>query len=211
MFPARRLGTLVVGLLAATALTTAPADAGPAVPVNCSGGPVEIRTDDLTYDLNGTCGVVRVLADDVVVRMPTATRVVVRGHRNTVVTKSVGTLGVQGRHHEVRTVSVQHLRVASPDTAVEIEGLVETARLGGRGARVTADRVSTLRVPGARNTLRTGHGFDASIGGNANTVRFRRLESLVVTGNDNAAGVRRGETSVRNDGRGNRISVARRS
>ena len=209
MFPARRLGTLAAGLLVATG-PSAPADAGLAVPVDCSGGPVEISTDDLTYDLDGTCGVVRVLADDVTVRMPTATRVVVRGHRNTVVSKSIGVLVVRGRHHEVRPVSVRHLRVASPGTAVEVEGLVETARLGRRGATVTADRVFTLRAPGNGNTLRAGSGYDASIGGNANTVRFRRLESLVVTGDDNAVRVRRGATAVRNEGRGNRISVARR-
>ena len=210
MFPARRLGTLAAGLLVATGLTSAPADAGVAVPVSCSSGPVEIRTDDLTYDLDGTCGVVRVLADDVTVRMPTATRVVVRGHRNTVVAKSIGVLVVRGRHHEVRPVSVRHLRVASPGTAVEVEGLVETARLGRRGATVTADRVLTLRAPGHHNTLRAGNGYDASVGGNANTVRFRRLESLVVTGDDNAAVVTRGSTAVRDSGSDNRIRVNRR-
>jgi len=209
VFP-RRLGTLTAGLLVATGLTSAPADAGVAVPVNCSSGPVEIRTDDLTYDLDGTCGVVRVLADDVTVRMPTATRVVVRGHRNTVVAKPIGVLVVRGRDQEVRPVSVRHLRVASPGTAVEVEGLVETARLGRRDATVTADRVFTLRAPGNGNTLHAGSGYDASVGGIANTVRFRRLESLVVTGDDNAVRVRRGETTVRNEGRGNRISVAHR-
>lgn len=204
-----RIGALAAGLLV-LGLTSAPADAEPAVPVNCSSGPVEITIDDLTYDLNGTCGVVRVLADDVTVRMSTATRLVVRGHRNTVVAKPVTRLVVLGRDHEVRTVSARHLKVASPGTAITVEGLVEAGRLGGRRATVTADRVSTLHVPGAHNTLRTGSGYDASIGGNTNTVRFRRLESLVVAGGDNRVRVSRGSTAVRNDGRGNHISVARR-
>ena len=210
MFPARRLAALGASTLLALGLTSAPAEAGLAVPVNCSQSPVELRWDDTTYDLNGTCGVVKVLADDVIVRMPTATELVVRGHRNTVVSKSLGTMVVRGRGHDLRTPSVRVLDVASPGTAVAVDGLAETTRLRGRGATVAADRVLTLRAPGRNNTLHTRRGYDATVGGDANTLRYRRLDSLVVTGDDNAVRVRRGETAVRDDGRGNRIAVARR-
>ncbi len=205
----RRLATVTASLLVALGLGSAPAEAGVAVPVDCSHRTVELRWDDVTYDLDGTCGVVRVLADDVVARIPTATRVVVRGHGNTVVTKSVDTLVVRGRQQEVRPTAARVLRVASPRTTVEVAGLVESARLGGRRTTLTADRVYAVRTPGAHNTLRTGRGYDASVGGDGNTLRYRRLDSLVVTGDDNSVGVRHGGTTVRDAGRGNRIRVQR--
>jgi len=206
----RRLTALAATLLVALGLGTVPAQAGLAVPVDCDGDPVVLRWDDLTYELRGTCGVVKVLADDVTVRMPTGRRVVVRGHRNTVVSKSLTTLVVRGRRHEVRPTSVQRLDVASRGSLVAVEGLLENARLGGRGATVRAERTSTLRVPGRHNTMRSRFGYDVTVGGNANRVRYRRLDALVVHGDDNLVRVRRGETSVRNDGHGNRIRVARR-
>ena len=210
MSSARRLTALGASLLVALGLTSAPAEAALPVPVNCAQSPVELRWDDVTYDLNGTCGVVKVLADDVTVQMPTATRLVVRGHRNTVVARPVGTLVVRGEDHEVRTPSVRSLTVASPGTRVAVAGLAERARLAGRRAVVTADRVLTLRAPGRHNELRAERGVDATLGGDANSVHYRRLDSLVVTGDDNAVRVRRGGTGVRDDGRGNRITVARR-
>lgn len=211
MIPARRLAALAAGLPLALGLASTTAEATVAVPVNCSSGPVEITTDDLTYDLDGNCGLVRVLADDVTVRMPTATRLVVRGQRNTVVAKPVTTLVVRGRGHDVRPVSVRTLRVASLRSEVSVDGLAETVRLGGRGATVTADRVLTLRAPGSHNTLRTGRGYDATIAGDANTVRYRQLDDLAVTGARNVVRVRRGATSVDERGGSNRVSVARRS
>ena len=210
MSPARPLAALGASLLLSLGLTSAPAGAGLPVPVSCAQSPVELRWDDVTYDLNGTCGVVKVLADDVTVQMPTATRLVVRGQRNTVVAKPIGTLVVRGGDHDLRTRSVRSLRVSSPGSRVSVAGLAEHARLAGRGATVTADRVLTLRAPGRHNTLRAERGVDATVGGDANTVRYLRLDSLVVTGDDNSVRVRRGETDVRNDGRGNRVTVDRR-
>jgi hypothetical protein len=207
--PARRLATLAASLLLPLGLTAVPADAALAVPVDCSHGTVELRWDDVTYDVDGTCGVVRVLADDVVARIPTATRVVVRGHGNTVVTKSVDTLVVRGRNQDVRPAAARVLRVASPGTAVEVEGLVESARLAGRRATVTAGRVYDARVPGSHTTLRTGRGYDATVGGDGNTLRYRLLDRLVMTGDNNTVRVRRGDTTVRDDGRGNRIGTRR--
>jgi hypothetical protein len=208
--PARRLAVLAASLLVALGLTSVSAEAGLPVPVNCAQSPVELRWDDVTYDLNGTCGVVKVLADDVTVQMPTATRLVVRGHRNTVIAKTIGSVVLHGADHDLRTPSVRTLKVASPGSRVAVAGLVEHARLGGHRAIVTAERVLTLRAPGRHHTLRADRGVDATVGGDANTVRYLRLDALVVTGDDNSVRVRRGETGVRNDGRGNRITVARR-
>jgi hypothetical protein len=205
----RRVATVTASLLVALGLSSAPAEAGLAVHVDCSHGPVELRWDDVTYELDGTCGTVRVLADDAVVRMPTATRVVVKGHRNTVRSRAVDTLVVRGRHHEVRPASVRVLQVASRGSVVEVGGLLESARLRGRNATVTADRVYTVKVPGSHHTVRTGRGYDASVGGDANTLRYRRLDSLVVSGDANTVRVRRGETSVRDGGHRNRIRARR--
>lgn len=210
MSPVRRPTALAAIVLLALGLTSAPADAGFGVPVDCSDSPVELRWDHVTYDLEGPCGVVKVLADDVTVRMSTATALVVRGRRNTVVSAPIGRLLVRGSHHDLRPASVQSLAVASRGTSVQVRGLVETARLGGRGATVTSDRVLTLHAPGARNVLRTGRGYDASVGGDHNTVRYRRLESLVLRGEDNSVRVRRGRTDVRDSGAGNHVTVARR-
>ena len=207
---ARRLATVTASLLVAVGLTAAPADAGLAVPVDCSHGTVALRWDDVTYDLDGTCGTVKVLADDAVVRVPTATKVLVRGHRNLVTSSAVDTLVVRGRHQEVRPASARVLSVRSPGSEVAVEGLVETARLAGRRATVTADRVYTTKAPGTHNTLRAGRGFDAAIGGDDNRLRYRRLDSLVVTGDDNAVRVRRGATDVRDAGHRNRIATPRR-
>ena len=59
--------------------------------------------DDVTYDLRGTCGVVRVSADDATVTMPSATRLVLEGSGNTVTAKPVYDVvvtgaGQRGRH-----------------------------------------------------------------------------------------------------------------
>lgn len=214
MSPARRTAAAVLGLLAALSPwwgLTPPAAAATAVPVNCNRSPVEIRWDDLTYELDGTCGVVKVLADDVVVRMPTATRVVVRGARNTVVTKSLGRLVVRGHDQSVRPTSVRGLVVSSPGTTVEVDGLLEKARLAGRRTTVTADRAYTVHVPGHGNTLRARMGYDAGVAGDDNMLRYQRLDALTVSGDDNSVGVRRGATSVSVDGHRNRVRVARRA
>lgn len=205
----RRLATLTTSLLVALGLTAAPAEARLAVHVDCSHGPVELRWDDLTYELDGTCGRVRVLADDAVVRMPTATRVVVGGHRNTVRSKAVDTLVVRGRQHEVRPTSARVLQVASRGSVVEVEGLVEAARIGGRHARVTADRAYDVEVRGSHHTLRAGRGYDATVRGDHNRLRYRRLDQLALTGDGNAVRVRHGRTTVRDDGRDNRVSARR--
>lgn len=202
------VGVALGGALGGAVVPTAAA--GVAIPVNCNRTPTELRLDDATYELRGTCGTVKVLADDVTVRMPTATRLVVRGHRNTVVSKSLGGLLVEGRHHDVRPTSVRTLTIASPGSTVAAEGLVETARLRGRGATLTAGTAYDVRVPGSHHTVRARQGYDVRVGGDDNGVRFRRLDSVVATGDDNSVAVRRGATSVRNTGDHNRIRVARR-
>lgn len=178
--PRARPTVLTAVLLLASGLLALPAQASSsagalAIPVDCASGPVELSTDHLHYRLEGTCGVVRITASDVTVTAPTATRLVVGGRDNTVVTKSVGSLAVRGRHHDVRPVSVRTLRVVSPGSVVAVDGLVETARLGGVRATLRADRVSTLRVPGDHHTVAVARGTtDVRVRGHHNRVRVAR-------------------------------------
>jgi hypothetical protein len=53
-------------------------------------------------------------------------------------------------------------------------------------------------------------GYDAGVAGDDNTLRYRRLDALTVSGDENSVGVRRGATSVSVDGHRNRVRVARR-
>ncbi|QBR91352.1 hypothetical protein [Nocardioides euryhalodurans] len=210
--PSARLTTAVLaavaaGLLAATTTAVVPARATLAIPVDCSSGPVTLAWDDVTYDLDGNCGLVRVTADDATVSMPTAVRLVVAGRGNTIVAKPVAELVVRGRGHDVRPVSVQRLRLASPRSVVDVDGLVESARLGRSGATLRADQVSILRVEGSGHTVRAGTGFRAELAGDRTVASFRRLEEVAVTGDRNQVRVRVGVTEVRDRGARNDVRV----
>jgi hypothetical protein len=201
------LAAVAAGLVAATTTAVVPAHATLAIPVDCSSGPVTLAWDDVAYDLDGNCGLVRVTADDATVSMPTAVRLVVAGRGNTVVAKPVTELVVRGRGHDVRPVSVQRLRLASPRSVVDVDGLVESARLGRTGATLRADQVSTLRVEGSGHTVRAGRGFRAELAGDGAAVSYRRLGEVAVTGDRNRVRVRAGVTEVRDRGARNVVRV----
>lgn len=204
-------GALVGGLVAALVLVAAPAQGQVAVPVNCSNGTVVLEWDDTTYDVDGTCGIVKVHADNTVVDMPSATRLVVRGQGNQVVAHPVDNVRVFGHDNRVELPSTRVLRLASPGSVVAVEGLVEVARLGRHGATLTADRIADARISGRGHDVRARRGVDAQIDGNRNQLALRRLDALVVVGDRNRVTVRRGETRVDVEGTGNRIRVARRA
>lgn len=205
-----RLTAALVGLLCATGALAAPAASTVAIPVDCSDGPVELARDDLHYDLDGTCGVVRITASNATVSMPTGVRVVVRGTGNELDAKSLDTLVVRGRGHDVRPTSVRRMRLGSPASVVAVEGLVERALVGRHGSAVSAGQISSLDLRGRGHTVRSRRGFDAAVEGAGNEVAYRRLEELAVSGDRNRVRVRRGVTVVRDTGVGNRIRVARR-
>lgn len=211
--PLRIRGTVALagGLVAALVLVVAPAQGQVAVPVNCSNGTVVLEWDDTTYDVDGTCGIVKVHADNTVVDMPSATRLVVRGEGNRVTAHPVDNLRVFGHQNRVDLPSSRALRLASPDSVVVVEGLVEVARLGRRGATLTADRIIDARVSGRGHEVTARRGHDARIEGDRSRLALRRLEMLTVVGDRNRVEVRRGETEVAVDGDGNRIRVNRRA
>lgn len=199
------------GLLATVAVLATPAQAGTGVPVpvSCS-EKVVLTMDDTTYDLNGNCGVVVVDADDVVVLLPATQKLVVRGERNTVHGKTIDRAVLRGRDQTVDASSVRVLRLISTHSVIDVEGLVEEARIGRRGNTLTARQVSDLVVRGRGHDVTARRGFDTRLPADRTRLRFRRLDALSVGGDHNRAVVRRYATEVGNTGDDNTIRVHRR-
>jgi hypothetical protein len=199
-------------LAASLLLPAAPATAaGLAVPVQCEvGAETVLAWDDVTYDLRGTCGVVRVTADGATVTMPAATRLVLEGADSTVTAKSVYDLLVTGPGNAVTTPSITTLTVTGSGTAVAVAGLVEHAELGSTGSSLTADTVHVLRLRGA-DGVSARQAYRTRVTGSDNVVRFRRSDRLVLTGDRNAVTVERGRTTVRDRGDGNVLDLRRRT
>lgn len=170
---------LALALVGATAsLTALPAPtqaAGLPIPVDCTDRRVVLEWDGLTYDLQGTCGVVVVAADHTEVTIPASRRIVVRGEGNVVHAKPADRLRVLGRDQRVDVVSVRSLRVASPGSVVTVTGLAEEASVAKRRARLTADRLSELVVEGHHHTVRVRRGTTVvRDDGRHNTIRVHR-------------------------------------
>ena len=201
---------LLIATLLSVPLLAVPADAGLVIPVNCSTDKVVLDMDGASYDLDGTCGVVVVTADDAKVSMPAAQKLVVRGHGNTVHAKPIVTLVVRGRDQWLAVTSVRAMRAASPGSTVRVEGLLEEARVAKRGLELTARQISALVVSGRGHDVAARRGYDARLAGDHSHATFRRLDKVVLTGDDNAVRVGRGTTVVRDSGSGNRVRVIRR-
>ena len=174
----RPLALALALLGAAASLTALPAPvqaAGLPIPVDCTDRRVVLEWDGLTYDLQGTCGVVVVAADDTEVSVPAARMVVVRGEGNVVHAKPADRVRVLGRDQRVDVVSVRSLRVASPGSLVTVAGLAEEASVAKRRARLTADRLSELVVDGNHHTVRVRRGTTVvQNDGRHNTIRVHR-------------------------------------
>lgn len=203
-------GAVAGGLVTALVLAAVPAQGQVAIPVNCSNDKVVLEWDHMSYDLEGTCGVVVVAADHTTVSMPSATRLVVRGHGNDVEAKTVTALVVRGRDNQVASPSVRRVRLSSPGSTVDVEGLVEQAVLRRDAGHLTARQVTALVVRGAHHQVRARRGYDVRLPGDRNRIAFGRVDDLVVTGDRNVVRVRRGSTDVDDAGSHNRVRVNRR-
>ncbi len=207
--PPRALRTLLIApLLLATTLAAAPAQAdGLALPVQCElGEETVLAWDDVAYDLRGTCGVVRVTADDATVTMPSATRLVVEGAGNAVIAKPLADLEVVGAGTTVTTPSVQNLTASGTGSSIEVAGLVEHAELTGTSTVLSADTINVLRLRGA-DTVSARKAFRTRITGSDNVLRLTRSDRLVLTGNRNAVTVARGRTTLRDRGEDNVLDL----
>lgn len=203
-------GATLGGLLTAVVLAASPAQALGAIPVQCADSKVVLETDGLSYDLQGTCGVVVVKASDTVVDVPSSRRLVVRGHGNVVTARPGDVLKVRGRDNRVRIASTRALVAASPGSTVTVDGLVEQARLGRSGVTLRARQISTLTVGGRGHGVVARRGYEARVPGDRNDLAFRRLDEVRLGGDHNRVEVRRAATRVTDSGRDNTIRVHRR-
>ncbi|MBD3946301.1 DUF3060 domain-containing protein [Nocardioides ganghwensis] len=209
-----RARTLSAALLAASLVATpvsggsgAAHAAGLTVPVQCEiGAETVLAWDDVAYELRGTCGVVRVTADDATVTMPAATKLVVEGSANAVTAKSLYDLQVLGPDTTVTTPSITTLAVSGAGSSVVVAGLVERAELRSTGSSLTADTVNVLRLRGT-GSVTARKAYRTRLTGSDNVVRLRRSDRLVLTGDRNAVVVERGRTTVRDRGEGNVLDL----
>jgi hypothetical protein len=201
---------LALTVLAGGAVVAPAATAGLTVPVQCElGAETVLPWDGVTYELSGTCGVVRVTADDATVRMPAATRLVLDGDRASVASKSLLALEVPGADNAVATPSVKDLSVTGARAHVTVAGLAEDVTLASTSSSLTADTVNVLRLRGS-DTVVARKAYRVRVTGTGNDVRLTRADRLVLTGDANAVTVARGRTTLRDRGEGNRLDLRRR-
>jgi hypothetical protein len=198
-------------LMAAAGLVATPAHAaGLVVPVQCEvGDETVLPWDDVTYDLHGTCGVVRVTGDDTTVTMPAATRLILDGTGSTVTAKPILAVELVGSGNSLTTPSVQSLSVSGAASTVTVSGLVERAELTSTSSSLSADTVNVLRLRGT-DTVRARKAYRTRITGSDNVLDLRRADRLVLTGARNSVIVARGRTTVRDRGDDNVLDLRRR-
>lgn len=202
---------LLPSLLGAAGLLASPAQAvGLVLPVQCEAGEETVLAwDDIAYDLRGTCGVVRVTADDATVTMPTATRLILDGTGNAVTAKPLAAVGIVGAGNSITTPSIQDLTVTGAGASVTVAGLVEQAVLVSTSSSLTADTIHVLRLRGA-DTVAARKAYRTRITGSDNVLRLTRADRLVLTGDRNAVTVARGRTTLRDRGEANVLDLRRR-
>lgn len=198
----------LVPLMAAVGLVATPAHAaGLVVPVQCEvGDETVLPWDDVTYDLRGTCGVVRVTGDDTTVTMPAATRLVLDGTGSTITAKPLSAVEIVGAGNSVTTPSVQSLAVSGAGSTVTVSGLVESAELTSTSSTLTADIVNVLRMRGT-DSVQARKAYRTRITGSGNVLGLTRADRLVLTGARNAVTVARGRTTVRDRGQDNALDL----
>lgn len=201
---------MTVGATLAAAPIT-PVEAGITFPVQCEiGAETLLAWDDVAYDLQGTCGVVRVTADDATITMPAATRLVIEGTGNSVSAKPLQAASIGGSGNLVTTPSIGTLDLAGEGSTATVSGLVERATLTGTTNTFTADTVNQLKLRGS-DTAQVRKSWRTRITGSDNVVRLRRGEKLVVLGDRNGVVVERGRTTVRDRGADNVLDLRPRT
>ncbi len=186
------------GTAAAAALT---------VPVPCEvGRETVLAWDDLTYELKGTCGVVRVTADRASVDMPSATHLVVEGTGVTITARPLRDVEVTGPSTTLSTPSIRTLALSGAGSTVAVMGLVESAELTSTTSRLSADTIGALRLRGA-DSVTARHAFLTRITGSGNVVGLTRADRVVVTGDHNAVTVTHGRTTLRDRGTANLLDL----
>lgn len=203
---------LLLGAAGTAAGVPAPAHSDAvALPVQCElGRETVLAWDDLAYDLRGTCGVVRVTADDATVTMPAATELILEGTGNAVTAKPLVAVHLAATGNSVSTPSIQTLTVTGGGSTVTVTGLVERAELSSTSSSLSAGTINVLRLRGS-DSVRAGKTYRTRITGSDNLLAVTRADQLVLTGDRNSATVTQGRTTVRDRGRDNVLDLRRRT
>lgn len=204
----RALTCSLVSLTVGAGVAAVPAQAaGITVPVQCElSSETLLPWDGVSYDLQGTCGTVRVTADDATVTMPAATQLVVEGTGNTVTAKPLGAVSVVGAGTSITTPAIQDLSVSGAGTTVAVAGLVERAVLASTTSSLTADTVNVLRLRGS-DSVTARKAYRTRVTGSDNQLGLTRADRVVVTGDRNSVTVARGRTTVRDRGQDNVLDL----
>ena len=174
--------------------------AGVALPVQCElGSETVLPWDDVTYDLRGTCGVVRITADDATVTMPAATRLILDGTGNTVTAKPLADVQVTGAGNSITAPTIQSLAVTGAGSTLAVSGLVERAELTSTTSTLTADTINVLRLRGS-DTVTARMAYRTRVTGSGSSLGLTRADRLVLTGDRNTVTVARGRTTLRDRG-----------
>ena len=148
---------LVALALSATALTAVPAHAARlTIPVQCEVGTETVLPwDDVSYDLRGTCGVVRVPAD--AVTTPSIRSLLVSGTGTTVSAAGLVERAVLlGSGTSLTADTVNALRMRGTDT-VRARKAYRT-RITGADNSLSLTRADRLVLTGDRNTVTVARG-----------------------------------------------------
>lgn len=202
------LPTVLVLTATAAGVGSSPAQAiGITIPVQCeTGSETVLEWDDATYDLRGTCGVVRLVGDRTTVTMPSATRLVVEGSGNSVSAKPVHDVEIVGAGNSLTTPSITALVVTGTGSTVTVGGLVERAELTSTASSLTADTVNVLLVRGT-GAVSARKAYRVRVTGSENSVDLTRADRLVLTGDRNSVTVARGRTTLRDRGTDNALDL----
>lgn len=207
----RTAGLAAAVALAAATLTSAPANAEFTIPVTCTienaDSGVVLALDDVTYELLGTCGTVRITADDVTAIVPASTELLVEGDRAHVKGKPTDQVLVSGADAVIEMVSARSVTVTGSGAAITSPGILENVLLEGAGASLAADRVHKLKVRDADSQVVIRRGYDARVIGDGHALDFTRLDRLRVRGDDNSVSVAKGRTNYKVRGTNNSVEA----
>lgn len=206
------LGSLAAAAaLAAATLTAAPAHAQFTIPVTCTienaDSGVVLGVGNVTYELLGTCGTVRITADDVTAIVPASTELLVEGDRARVTGKPTDQVVVSGADAVVEMVSARSVTITGDGASITSPGIFENVVVEGSGASLIADRVHKLKVRETGSEVTIRRGYDARVIGDGHTLDFTRLDRLRVRGQENAVSVAKGRTNFRVRGTNNSIEA----
>ncbi|WP_235735129.1 DUF3060 domain-containing protein [Nocardioides alcanivorans] len=208
--PSRSAAVLAAGALAATALVMVGSDvpAHARVLKSCSsltGGLVVLDRDNTDYRLTGECSTLRITAHGSTVDVRYVARLEVLGDRNVVEGTILYDTVVSGVANTVHAGSMRKVKVRGKHNAIEVDGLLERARIRANRSLVVADSVLRVVTKGNRNKVLAGDTTSSKVVGNRNRLAHTSLSELRLKGKRNTVSVAKGTTRVKAKGKHNAL------